>query len=139
MTQSPKKKKQNINRELFVGGGAMVLMLPLIALAIIGTLIGFFVGVLLVTLQDVPSQQALTMFTTYGLFMAIFSVLLWRIAQRIRLLFNRKQHLKAEQERVSHLIDTTSADERLKEQDLSQDTQQKSPIEKSVRGRESSF
>ncbi len=33
-----KKKKQSINRELFIGGGAIFLMLPLITLAIIGTL-----------------------------------------------------------------------------------------------------
>ena len=134
-----KKKKRSINRELLVGGGAIALMFPLIALAIIGAVLGTLVGFALLTLTEVTAGAALLMLVIYGIFTAIFGVLLWRIAQRIRLLSHRKQDIKAEQERVSHLTDTTAAEARLKDHDLSSEEEQKSPIEKSNQGYESSY
>jgi len=126
MTSQPtaKKKKQSINRELIVGGGAIVLMFPLIALAVIGAVLGTIVGFALLSFTDVTAISALVMLLIYGMFTMIFGVLLWRITQRIRLLVHRKQDLKAEQERVANFVDTTSAVDRLKDQNLSSESSQ---------------
>lgn len=141
MAQFAKKKKQSINRELLVGGGAIVLMLPLIMLAVMGAVLGTIVGFVLLTLKDteVTTLTALMTLMIYGIFTAIFGVLLWRITHRIRVLFYRKQDLKTEQARVAYLVDTSSAIDRLKDQNLSNDNQQKSPTEKPHQGYESSY
>jgi hypothetical protein len=139
MTQSAKKKKQSINRELIVGGGAILLMLPIIAFAILGALLGVFMGFALLSFQEVTTITALALFITYAFFTVVFGLLLWRVTKRIMLLLNRKKNLKAEQHRVAHLMDATSAEERLKERDLAPDWEQKSPIEKPIGGHESTF
>ncbi len=64
------------------------------------------------------------MLLTYGFFTIVFGVILWRVIQRIRLLFQRKQDLKAEQNRVAEFVDTASAERRLKAHGVSRDYQQ---------------
>jgi hypothetical protein len=118
MNPSTKKNKQTINRELFVGGGAILLMLPIIMFAIFGAMMGALVGIALFTFTDVTPITALILFTVYTTFLLIFGVVFWRVLWRIRLLFQRKHHIKAEQERIAHLIDTSSAEKRLKDYDL---------------------
>jgi len=123
-SQIAKKKKRSINRELFIGGGAIVLMFPIIALAVIGALLGAFVGFALLSFSEVTAITSLTLLLTYAFFTVVFGVILLRISQRVQLLLQRKQDLKAEQKRVATLIDTSSVINRLKEHDLSTDSDQ---------------
>lgn len=116
-----KKKKRSINRELFVGGGAIFLMLPLITLAVIGAFSGFLLSFALLSFSEVTAITALTISLTYGFFTLVFGVIFWRVMQRIRLLFQRKHDLKVEQNRVAEFVDTASAEHRLKAHNLESD------------------
>jgi len=112
-----KKKKQNINRELIVGTGALALILPMMLTAVTFSIVGVAMGILLLLWSDDTSTtEALHMMLVYGSSLLVFAVGIRLFIRRYRLLLNRRQALQNENERVAELLDTTSAEQRLSEQ-----------------------
>jgi hypothetical protein len=121
MTYSAKKKKQAINYELRLGSCTIFLMLPIIAFGIFGAMMG---AVSLLTSQEITATIAIgvILFMTSAFFSIVYGMIIWHNARHIWRLFRRKQDLKAEQKRIAHLIDTSSAENRLKDYDLESGT-----------------
>jgi hypothetical protein len=137
---SAKKKKQNINHELRLGGCAVLFMSPLIFIAFGMSIIGFLSLIISLIGASSPTYNGTDMWlkVMLGLTTAIYLTVGVKFIQRFRELYRMRYILKTEQERVAHMIDTSSAESRLKDHDLGLE-QQKSPIDKPNRGHKYSF
>lgn len=113
-----KTKKQNINRELLLGGTLLTLIIPLVLLMVVFTVAGVVAGSYLALAMDGFSSVGLSMVAVYGAFLLTFGWLFWRIGKRAWHLIQRKRDIIAEQERVSSLMGDIAAERRLREHDL---------------------
>ena len=138
MNPSTKKKKQNINHELRLGGCAVLFMSPVIFLAFSLSIIGFLSLIISLIGASSPYYNGTDMWlkAMLGLTTAIYMTVGIKFIKRFRELYRMRYILKAEQERVAHMIDTSSAENRLKDHDLELE-QQESPIEKLNQGHQS--
>ena len=108
-----KTKKQNINRELLLGGSIIAAITPLAILIIAAVTLAFILGIVFLLATDNMQTVGGTMIATYGLFLLIFGWTFWRIINRTTLLIRRKRHLQAEQQRVTDMLDISTAEARL--------------------------
>ncbi len=126
MNPTSKKKKQNINHELRFGGCAVLVMSPLIFFAFIMSIAGMFSFILSVIGETSPYTSAtdLRLRAILGIIAIIYIVIGIKFRARLQELWKARTYLKTEQERVANLIDTSSAEHRLKEHHLSDENKQ---------------
>jgi len=141
MNPSAKKKKQNINHELRFGGCTVLLLSPIIFYTFIISINGLFSFVLNLIGETDEYLTDIEIFwnTLLALISIIFIVVGIKFIKRLWTLRQIGNHLRSEQACVATLMDTTYAEDRLHDHDLSDLTQQKSPTEKLNRGSQSSF
>lgn len=111
-----KTKKQNINRELLLGGSVIAAITPLAILIIAAVTAAFILGAVFLLGSENMQAVGRTMVATYGVFLLIFGWTFWRIINRVTLLIRRKRHLQAESQRIDQMLDTSSAEARLSHQ-----------------------
>lgn len=105
-----KTKKQNIDRELLIGGGFLLFSAPMILLSISASIFGIVIALV----SGVPIREAVLMILSYGIPLLIFGGVLYAIYNRFRLLHERKQQLLQERNRVQRMISSHSAGDRLR-------------------------
>lgn len=110
-----KTKKQNINRELLLGGSLIAVVTPLAILIIAAVTLAFILGAVFLLGTNHMQAVGLTMVATYGLFLLVFGWTFWRIINRVMVLIRRKRHLQAEQQRVITMLEPSAAESRLSE------------------------
>ncbi|PJF20520.1 MAG: hypothetical protein CUN56_15755 [Phototrophicales bacterium] len=113
-----KSKKQNINRELLLGGSIIAAITPLAILIIAAVTLAFLLGAVFLFGSENMQAVGRTMVVTYGSFLLVFGWTFWRIIKRTLLLIRRKRQLQAEQQRVDQILDTTSAEARLSDHQI---------------------
>lgn len=120
------KKKKSINHELRLGGCTIFVMSPLIFFAFSMSMIGLFSFILSVIGETNPYTSAtdLRLRAILAIIAIVYIVIGIRFRARLQELWKAKTYLKAEQARVANLIDTSSAEHRLKEHHLSDETKQ---------------
>jgi hypothetical protein len=99
---STRKKKKTLT-ELAVGGGMMVVFLPLILLAIFWTVVAVGLGLLLIFVLYGNLSTYLPMLLVYGALLAVMIFVSVKFTQRFTMLFRRWRGIRQEQRRVASL------------------------------------
>lgn len=99
MSHDKKKKKTLI--ELAVGGGLMVIFLPLILLAVFWTIVAIGLGLMFTFVLSASPTIFLPMLLVYGALLAIMIFVGLRFSQRFRVLFQRWRGIRQERRRVA--------------------------------------